>query len=88
MNWENYGWKYVIIFIKKILNKMAEKDILKLRVYTIKTSLRQISTDIKIYLNNKPDFEPDFEKFKIFQNKYKLLTNNFHQIIDKLIPLC
>lgn len=66
---------------------MVEKDILKLRIYDIKTALKQISTDIKSCLN-KSDFEPDFEKFENFQNKYKLLTNDFHQIIDKLIPLC
>ena len=66
---------------------MSEKKLLKLRIYPIKLALVQISVDIRDYLANKQNHKKDFENFQKFQTKYNSLTNNFHQIMDELIPL-
>ena len=67
---------------------MSEKELLKLRIYPIKSALVQMSVDIRDYLANKKNPAKDCENFEKFQTKYNSLTNNFHQIMDELIPLC
>ena len=68
---------------------MSEKELLKLRIYPIKSELAKVSNDIKIYLNNeKNNYNTDFKNFKRFKLKYNILTCNLRKIMNDLIPLC
>ena len=70
------------------LIKMSEKELLMLRINPIKSALLQVSKNIRICLNNKINSDIDSDDFEKFQLQHKILTQNFHKIINDLIPFC
>ena len=87
-----FEWKSCIANLKDILNRVKNKDMLKIRIYDVKTEFTRIMIDNKEILNNiygkkKGEYgasKPSRIITKYLDNKFfDILKNEFDQIWEK-----